>query len=321
MIKIVDFSKCELSSRNLEYGGRAGEKKGIIFENAFWFLKFPKTTAGMDVENDLSYTTSPLSEYIGSHIFEILGYNVHKTILGVCLDGNKYKVVCACKDFINSKEDEILIPYTALRNDTNPVLNERDFIPTSASSISEIIHQLKYNTALSSIDNATQLFWDVLLIDLLINNNDRNEDNWGVIKNKKTGKYKMAPVYDCGNSFNSKASEKKIEGILNDFQKLQSSSLNGVTAYADDKLERISVRDILDIKNKDLSESVLRVSNNVYDKLSEIEKFINDIPESYKGIQIISKARKTYYFETFKIRYFSLLRAHAYVLSLKKKTK
>ena len=33
MIKIIDFSNHPLSSRNLQYGGRAGEKRGIIFNN------------------------------------------------------------------------------------------------------------------------------------------------------------------------------------------------------------------------------------------------------------------------------------------------
>lgn len=37
MTKIIDFSNCELSPRNLEYGGRAGEKKGIIYKNSFGF--------------------------------------------------------------------------------------------------------------------------------------------------------------------------------------------------------------------------------------------------------------------------------------------
>ena len=46
MIEMIDFTNCELSSRNLEYGGRAGEKKGIIYNNEFWFLKFPKNTLG-----------------------------------------------------------------------------------------------------------------------------------------------------------------------------------------------------------------------------------------------------------------------------------
>ena len=29
MIKIIDFTNCELSSRNLEYAGRAGERSKI----------------------------------------------------------------------------------------------------------------------------------------------------------------------------------------------------------------------------------------------------------------------------------------------------
>ena len=38
MTKMIDFCDAKLSSRNLEYGGREGEKKGIIFNNEFWFL-------------------------------------------------------------------------------------------------------------------------------------------------------------------------------------------------------------------------------------------------------------------------------------------
>ena len=104
MTKMIDFSDAKLSFLNLEYGGRAGEKKGIIFNNEFWFLKFPKNTIGMNNVKGLSYVTSPLSEYIGSNIYRILGYDVHETILGVCFDGKRYKVVCACKDFI--KDDK-----------------------------------------------------------------------------------------------------------------------------------------------------------------------------------------------------------------------
>ena len=69
----------------------------------------------------LSYVTSPLSEYIGSQIYKILGYDVYDTILGVCFDGKKEKIVCACKDFIVDDKNELLIPYTALRNDTNSI--------------------------------------------------------------------------------------------------------------------------------------------------------------------------------------------------------
>lgn len=182
-MNIIDFTNCELSDRNLEYAGRAGEKRGIIYNNEYWFLKFPKNTLGMNRVTGLSYVTSPLSEYIGSNIYRILGYNVHKTILGICNDGKKNKIVCACKDFINDDKNEILIPYTALRNDTNPIIMERnDTSIQSPSNINEIIFQLQHNLILSKISNVKERFWEVVVIDMLINNNDRNEDNWGYQK-------------------------------------------------------------------------------------------------------------------------------------------
>lgn len=71
-----------------------GVKKGVIINNERWFLKYPKSTRSMEVKN-LSYTTMPLSEYLGSHIYETIGIDTHKTKLGVT---NK-KIVVACKDF------------------------------------------------------------------------------------------------------------------------------------------------------------------------------------------------------------------------------
>ena len=44
---------------------------------------------------EISYTTSPISEYIGSYVYEIIGIPVHKTMLGI----KDKKVVVACKDF------------------------------------------------------------------------------------------------------------------------------------------------------------------------------------------------------------------------------
>lgn len=304
MSKLIDFTNCKLSSRNLEYGGRAGEKKGIIYKDGFWFLKFPKNASRMRNTKGLSYVTSPLSEYIGSHIYQILGYDVHETILGVCFDGKRYKTVCACKDFINDDKNELLIPYTALRNDTSEeVMNRDDSSSLSASNIDEIIFQLEHNAVLSKIPNAKQRFWDVVLIDILINNNDRNEDNWGVIKYKDSNTYKLAPIYDCGNCFYGKTSDERVEEILSDEKRLKSSSLNGVTAYERSDGIGISNVDIFKLKNKDLAESIKRVKQLVEKKMKEIEDFINNIPTYFKDNLIITDDRKKYYIDTFKIRF------------------
>ena len=82
----------------LSYGGNGGNKKSFTKENGEkWFLKFPKTTR--DFNNvDISYTTSPISEYIGSQIYNMLSFPVHETELGIYQD----KIVVACKDFIPS---------------------------------------------------------------------------------------------------------------------------------------------------------------------------------------------------------------------------
>lgn len=303
MIKIVDFTNCKLSNRDLEYAGRAGEKRGIIYNNELWFLKFPKNTIGMNRVTGLSYVTSPLSEYIGSQIYKILGYDVHETILGICNDGKRNKVVCACKDFIADDKNELLIPYTALRNDTNPIIMDRnDDSLMSPSNINEIEFQLEHNTILSRIPNAKDRFWDVALIDMLINNNDRNEDNWGVIKYKKEDLYKLAPIYDCGNCFYGKTSDEKIETIMSDVERLNSSAKNGITAYEDDNEKEIRNTEIIKYVKKYNSDSIERVVNIVKAKMNDIKELIYNIPNKYDDIEIMSDIRKEYYIRTLELR-------------------
>ena len=303
MIEIVDFTNCKLSNRNLEYAGRAGEKRGIIYNNELWFLKFPKNTIGMNRVTGLSYVTSPLSEYIGSQIYKILGYDVHETILGICNDGKRNKVVCACKDFIADDKNELLIPYTALRNDTNPIIMDRnDDSLMSPSNINEIEFQLEHNTILSRIPNAKDRFWDVALIDMLINNNDRNEDNWGVIKYKKEDLYKLAPIYDCGNCFYGKTSDEKIETIISDVERLNSSAKNGITAYEDDNEKEIRNTEIIKYVKKYNSDSIERVVNIVKAKMNDIKELIYNIPNKYDDIEIMSDIRKEYYIRTLELR-------------------
>lgn len=303
MIEIVDFTNCKLSNRNLEYAGRAGEKRGIIYNNELWFLKFPKNTIGMNRVTGLSYVTSPLSEYIGSQIYKILGYDVHETILGICNDGKRNKVVCACKDFIADDKNELLIPYTALRNDTNPIIMDRNNDSLmSPSNINEIEFQLEHNTILSRIPNAKDRFWDVALIDMLINNNDRNEDNWGVIKYKKEDLYKLAPIYDCGNCFYGKTSDEKIETIMSDVERLNSSAKNGITAYEDDNEKEIRNTEIIKYVKKYNSDSIERVVNIVKAKMNDIKELIYNIPNKYDDIEIMSDIRKEYYIRTLELR-------------------
>lgn len=93
MVEIADLRDCAPSG--LFYGGRAGQKEGILIEGEPWIAKYPRTTRDLMGKHLPSYTSSPVSEYLGSHIYELLGIPVHETMLGY----RAGKIVCACRDF------------------------------------------------------------------------------------------------------------------------------------------------------------------------------------------------------------------------------
>ena len=93
MVEIADLRDCAPSG--LFYGGRAGQKEGILIEGEPWIAKYPRTTRDLVGKHLPSYTSSPVSEYLGSHIYGLLGIPVHETMLGY----RAGKIVCACRDF------------------------------------------------------------------------------------------------------------------------------------------------------------------------------------------------------------------------------
>ncbi len=83
------------------YGGTAGRKMGIDYKGDNYILKFPGNLKELQMKNiQLSYSNSPVCEYIGSNIYQIFGIDVHETILGIRND----KVVTACKDFLGDAD-------------------------------------------------------------------------------------------------------------------------------------------------------------------------------------------------------------------------
>ena len=72
--EIYDLDPYPLSRKNGLYGGSAGSKDGIVINGQDWFVKYPKKARRMD-DVDMPYTAAPLCEYLGSHVFSILGFN------------------------------------------------------------------------------------------------------------------------------------------------------------------------------------------------------------------------------------------------------
>ena len=179
MSRIYNFNNLE--SSGIAYGGHSGSKKGVIIDNERWLLKYPKSTKSMQVEN-LSYTTTPLSEYLGSHIYETIGLETHETRLGIIND----KLVVACKDFLN--DSEVILDYNAIKNEYNEEIERAiDSLNLSKKShnLDEIILIMENNVYFKRIPSLKERFWDMFVIDALISNNDRNEGNWGLVLDKE----------------------------------------------------------------------------------------------------------------------------------------
>ena len=94
-MNIIDFTNYELG--NINYGGSERKLSIVVPDEAGnkceYMLKFQKSTS-------FGKRNNHLSEYIGSHIFEMLGFEAQKTFLGTYKGEN----VVACKSFLSSGE-------------------------------------------------------------------------------------------------------------------------------------------------------------------------------------------------------------------------
>ena len=178
---MIDFSKAteELNS----YKG-SEKKKTLIYENKKYLVKFPDPIR--EKNKNISYINNAFSEYVGSNIFNIVGFETQKTVLGTYMYNQKEKIVCACEDFTN--RNNTLYEFENLALSTNPDKK----IETELVDILEVIKDTKVMIP----NNTEERFWEMFVIDGLIGNTDRHNGNWGFLVNSNTREIILAPIYD-----------------------------------------------------------------------------------------------------------------------------
>ena len=179
-MNFIDFSNYELGSIN--YGG-SERKLSILIPNEAghkcdYMLKFQKNTPFGKINNHLS-------EFIGSHIFEILGFKAQKTFLGTYNGEN----VVACKSFLDSEEQ--FVPFNDVGESTLDNDKER-----YQYEYSDIMQMLRDNSKLTKVNETISEFWQIFIVDALLGNFDRHGANWGFVK--RCGSYSLASVFDNG---------------------------------------------------------------------------------------------------------------------------
>lgn len=300
MIRNIDDA--EYSRKNGMYGGASGLKDGVIIDGEDWLVKYPKNTAGLKRCEDMQYTTDPVSEYIGSHVYELLGYPVHETML---VERRK-KIAVACKDFVDDLAGEKLLEIRTIKNAANEKLMEvldKSFSSTGSShivDIDEILLHLKYNSILVNVEGATERFFDMAVVDAFINNSDRNNGNWGIIRDRN-GKDRLAPIYDNGGAFNGKTPDSRLKRMLDRENGIKDNIMNGVTAFGKDGV-RYSSRQFIEMENFNLWNALKKNVPLIKEKLNDITDIINGVPR-----EACSDVRKEFYIKGLECRLTYLL--------------
>ena len=274
---MIDFTNTIEELNN--YKG-SEKKKTLIYNGKRYLVKFPDPIR--EKNKNISYINNAFLEYIGSNIFKICGFEVQNTILGKYIYNGKEKIVCACEDFTD--DDNILYEFENLALSTNPDKK----IETELKDIIEVIEESK----MIDTKDTKEKFWNMFIIDSLIGNTDRHNGNWGFLLNKKTGKVKFAPIYDCGSCLNPILGDSEIEK----FNKTELKNL-AINCYSCFKENGKKINYLSYIEKKENQEC-----NNALKRLfCKID--IAQINEFIENIECISTTRKEFYKNIIHIRY------------------
>ena len=269
-----DFDKCLLDMQHV-YGGHAAQKVGVLLNEEPYMLKYPTNLKGKEIKNsDLSYSNSSYSEYIGSHIYAILGIPVHETLIGI----RRGKIVVACKNFC--KKDERLMMFSEMKTTFEPskTISESPSITEGSSTdLQEILQVLAEHPFLDfNRDQVRRRFWDMFVVDAYIGNPDRNNENWGLIASGENRS--LAPVYDNGNCLYDKWDEKKIKMFLeNSEEEKRNMAFSIPSIFSENDKKIYPINYIMSRKNKECDDAVLRIVHKLEESQNEIESFINGI--------------------------------------------
>lgn len=293
MIRNVDDAP--FSKKHGTYGGLSGFKDGLIIDGENWLVKYPKNTNGLKRCEEMKYTNDPVSEYLGSHIYQLLGFSTHETML---VERNN-KIAVACKDFL--KDGEYLLEIRTLKNSANQTLTdklEKEFNSTGSSHVvdfDELMLHLEYNDILKKVEGIKERFWDMAVIDIFINNSDRNNGNWGILRDKN-GIDSLAPIFDNGGAFNGKTPDSRLQKMLQDEKNMLGSISNGIVAFGRSDVNFLS-RDFILFDNPDLKQAILRNYPKIEQTLIQINHLIQDIP-----LEACSQIRKDFYIKSLELR-------------------
>ena len=269
-----------------EYTG-SEKKKTMILKDKKYLVKFPDPNRSSKLE--ISYINNVYSEYIGTKVFELCGFETQKVELGTYNKDGKERIVCGCEDFTNNETK--LVEFEKFENasiEPNPFKRE----------LKDIFHILESGIYNINLEQLKEKFWDMFIVDCLIGNTDRHNGNWGFLKEVKEEKLTFSPIYDCGSCLFSTYTDEEMDKCLRNNTKMQDCIKNTSSAIRDNGAKIKYFEFITSLKNEDCNNALIRM----YDKinLNKIDKLINEI-------DMISFIRKEFYKKVIEGKYKKIL--------------
>ena len=263
---MIDFS---FYCKSKTYYGGSERKFGILVDGYEYMIKFQK------YNNFGNKMYNHVSEYIGCHIFELLGFEVQETYLGIY---NSEEVV-ACKNFV--VDNYQFVPFNDVGEST--LDNDKE---KYQYSYEDIMQMLTDNSKLTNVDNTIKVFWEMFIVDALIGNFDRHGSNWGFLK--KDNKYYIAPIFDNGSClFPSMNDEEIMIEVMNSEDETNNRIYKYPTSQIKLNGKKSSYYEVINsLEFKECNEALIKIY-----RLYNYEKIVQLI----ESVPFISKTHKDFY--------------------------
>lgn len=281
---MIDFTN--MPRRNKTYGGANGNKISVIYQDHLYMLKFPGIPR---INKDMSYANGCISEYLGSHVFELAGIPVQQTLLGTYTNNGKEKIVVACRDF--TSPEVVLQDFASLKNTI--IGSSSNGYGTELEDILETIEQ----QMVMDPKILRERFWDMFIVDALIGNWDRHNGNWGFLYNPTTDETILAPVFDCGSSLYPQADETIMRNVLEDSAEKDARIFDRPLSGIKQDGQKINYYHFISsLKNKDCNDALKRIVPRItvpgLVKLVEETPFIGELQRRFYQTMLLERREK-----------------------------
>lgn len=283
---MIDFTNLE--TRKKSYGGANGNKLSVVISNELYMLKLPSHA---DHNSNMSYANSSISEYLGCHIYNMLGISAQDTILGY-YDYKEIKRICvACKDF--ETDGYKLQDFASIKNQV---------IDSNSNGYGTELFDVLESIELQKVIEPKLLsdyFWNMFIVDAILGNWDRHNGNWGFLYKVETDEIKLAPIFDCGSCLFPQLDESMINKILNSKQEMNARVYDFPTSSLTINKKRINYyKFIKSHEYEQCDKAIERIKSKIN---------LNEINELIDSVEVITEKHKKVLKELIKLRIENML--------------